>query len=76
PRDVVPESIMPGYPWLETTALDPDDIQPKMRALRKLGSPYTDEQIAQAPAALEGKTELDAMVAYLQGLGIHVKTRR
>ena len=76
PRDVVPESIMPGYPWLETTMLDGDDIQAKMRGLRKLGSPYTDEQIANAPAALEGKSELDAMIAYLQGLGTHVKTRR
>jgi len=76
PRDVVPESIMPGYPWLETSMLDGDDIQAKMRGLRKLGSPYTDEQIANAPAALEGKSELDAMVAYLQGLGTHVKTRR
>ena len=76
PRDVVPESIMPGYPWLETSMLDGEDIQAKMRGLRKLGSPYTDEQIANAPAALEGKSELDAMVAYLQGLGTHVKTRR
>ncbi len=76
PRDVVPESIMPGYPWLETNMLDGDDIQAKMRGLRKLGSPYTDEQIANAPAALEGKSELDAMIAYLQGLGTHVKTRR
>jgi len=76
PRDVVPESIMPGYPWLETNMLDGDDIQAKMRGLRKLGSPYTDEQIANAPAVLEGKSELDAVIAYLQGLGTHVKTRR
>lgn len=76
PRDVVPESIMPGYPWLEKTALDPADIAPKMEVLRKLGHPYTDEQIAAAPAELEGKNELDALVAYLQGLGTAVKTRR
>lgn len=76
PRDVVPESIMPGYPWLETAALDPAGIQPKMRVLRKLGSPYTDEQIEKAPGLLEGKTEMDALIAYLQGLGTHVKIRR
>jgi cytochrome c oxidase cbb3-type subunit 2 len=76
PRDVVPESIMPGYPWLEETELRTDLIQKKMRALRKLGHPYTDEQIESAPGQLEGKTELDAIVAYLQGLGTTVKTRR
>ncbi len=76
PRDVVPESIMPAYPWLQTAELDGDDIQAKMRALRLLGHPYTDEQIANAPAALEGKTEMDAMIAYLQGLGLELQTRR
>ncbi|MEE8364528.1 MAG: cytochrome-c oxidase, cbb3-type subunit II [Gammaproteobacteria bacterium] len=76
PRDVVPESIMPGYPWLETTELDASDIEVKMKILRTLGAPYTDEQIASAPEALAGKTELDAMVAYLQGLGIELKSRR
>jgi cytochrome c oxidase cbb3-type subunit 2 len=76
PRDVVPESIMPGYPWLETTELDASDIKVKMEILRTLGAPYTDEQIANAPEALVGKTELDAMVAYLQGLGIELKSRR
>ncbi|MCB1750048.1 MAG: cytochrome-c oxidase, cbb3-type subunit II [Gammaproteobacteria bacterium] len=76
PRDVVPESIMPGYPWLEKTALDPESIAPRMKALRMLGHPYTDEQIAGAAKAVEGKTELDALVAYLQGLGTAVKTRR
>ncbi len=75
PRDVVPESIMPGYPWLETTELDASDIQAKMETLRTLGAPYSDEQIANAPKALEGKTEMDAIIAYLQGLGIHVKAR-
>ena len=76
PRDVVPESIMPGYPWLETTTIDTGDIQDRMTVLRKLGSPYTNEEIAAAPEQLAGKTEMDAMIAYLQSLGIAVKTRR
>ena len=76
PRDVVPESIMPGYPWLQDNMLDGSDIQAKMQTLRTLGAPYTDAEIEAAPAALEGKTEMDAMIAYLQGLGIHVKLRR
>ena len=76
PRDVVPESIMPGYPWLEETKLDDSDIQTKMETLRTLGAPYTDAEIEAAPATLEGKTELDAMIAYLQGLGIELKSRR
>lgn len=76
PRDVVPESIMPGYPWLQTAELKTDDIQHKMQVLRKLGAPYSDEEIEAAPAMLEGKTEMDAMIAYLQGLGVAVKTRR
>ena len=76
PRDVVPESVMPGYPWLEANALDNSDIQDKMRTLRMLGHPYTDEEIDGAPAQLEGKTEMDAMIAYLQGLGTQLKTRR
>jgi len=76
PRDVVPESIMPGYPWLATTMLRTDDIKQKMRVLKKLGAPYTEEQIQEAPKMLEGKTEMDAMVAYLQILGTAIKTRR
>jgi cytochrome c oxidase cbb3-type subunit 2 len=76
PRDVVPESIMPGYPWLQENPLDGSDIQAKMRTLRRLGVPYTDEQIASAPQALEGKSEMDALIAYLQGLGIQIKSRR
>lgn len=76
PRDVVPESIMPAYPWLEGAPLDATDIQRKMSVLRALGHPYTDEDIEQAPKALEGKTEMDALIAYLQGLGVHVSTRR
>jgi len=70
PREVVANSIMPAYPWLAERAADADnDIQLKMEALRKLGHPYTDEEIAAAPAALQGKTELDVLVAYLQKLG-------
>jgi cytochrome c oxidase cbb3-type subunit 2 len=76
PRDVVPESIMPGYPWLERRSLSTDSIQKKMRALRRLGHPYTDEDIEAAPAALEGKSEMDAIIAYLQSLGTTIKTRR
>lgn len=76
PRDVVPESIMPGYPWFETTMLDASTIKKKMEVLRTLGAPYTDDEIEKAPAALEGKTQLDAVIAYLQVLGTSVKTRR
>ena len=73
PRELVPESIMPAYPWLEKTPADADSIQRHMRALRTVGVPYTDAEIAGAPAELKGKTEMDAMVAYLQGLGLALK---
>jgi cytochrome c oxidase cbb3-type subunit 2 len=73
PRELVPESIMPAYPWLEKTPADADSIQRHMRALRTVGVPYTDAEIAAAPAELKGKTEMDAMVAYLQGLGLALK---
>ncbi|MDH3379275.1 MAG: cytochrome-c oxidase, cbb3-type subunit II [Gammaproteobacteria bacterium] len=76
PRDVVPESIMPGYPWLQTRVLDGTEIQSKMRALQRLGHPYTDAEIAAAPATVAGKTEMDALIAYLQDLGTLIKTRR
>jgi cytochrome c oxidase cbb3-type subunit 2 len=76
PRDVVPESIMPAYPWLEDTPLDTTTIATKMRVLRKLGHPYSDEQILAASAELEGKTEMDAVIAYLQNLGLLIKVRR
>ncbi len=76
PRDVVPESIMPSYPWLAETELDGSDILVKMEVLRTLGAPYSDAEIAAAPQTLEGKTELDALIAYLQGLGIELKTRK
>jgi cytochrome c oxidase cbb3-type subunit 2 len=76
PRSVVPESNMPGYPWLAKTAADAEDIAAKMRALRRLGVPYTDEQIAKAPGELAGRTEEDALVAYLQNLGLAMKNAR
>ncbi len=76
PRNVVPESIMPGYPWLDENELDTRDIRRKMRVLRTLGHPYSDAEIAEAPKQLDGKTEMDAIVAYLQSLGTTIKTRR
>jgi cytochrome c oxidase cbb3-type subunit 2 len=76
PRDVVPESIMPGYPWLAENELDNSDTQTKMEVLRTLGAPYSDAEIEAAPQSLEGKTELDALIAYLQGLGIELQTRK
>ncbi|NCT66998.1 MAG: cytochrome-c oxidase, cbb3-type subunit II [Rhodanobacteraceae bacterium] len=69
PRKVVPVSNMPAYSWLEHETIDADDIMARMRTLRRLGEPYSDAEIAEAPKALEGKTALDALVAYLQGLG-------
>jgi cytochrome c oxidase cbb3-type subunit 2 len=71
PRDVVPESNMPGFPWLAQTAVDGDLIVKKMETLQGLGDPYTDADIRYASDAVSGKTELDALVAYLQGLGKH-----
>jgi len=76
PRDVVPESNMPGYPWLAKTPANADDIAAKMRALRIVGVPYTDDQIKAAPGELKDKTEEDALVAYLQNLGILLKNAR
>jgi cytochrome c oxidase cbb3-type subunit 2 len=76
PRDVVPESNMPSYPWLEKTKLDPQRIMPNMRALKRLGHPYSEEEIAEAPKALAGKTEQDALIAYLQGMGTLIKAKR
>ena len=69
PRDLVPESNMPAYPWLVNAALDPADMAPKLRALRRVGVPYSDEEVAQAGEAVKGKTEIEALVAYLQVLG-------
>ena len=73
PRDVVPESNMPAYPWLEKNAADAAGIRSNMKALRTAGVPYTDEEIEKAPAELKGKTEMDALVAYLQSLGKALK---
>ena len=73
PRDLVPESNMPAYPWLEKTAADHTSVAAHMTALRRVGVPYTDAQIAAAPDEVKGKTELDALVAYLQGLGLALK---
>lgn len=73
PRDVVPESNMPNYPWLAQRSVEGLNVQERMKTLRDLGVPYTDEQIAQAPETLVGKTEEDAVVAYLQSLGVGVR---
>ena len=70
PRDVVPESNMPAYPWLFDTVVDAQQVAEKMKALRMVGVPYTDEDIAGAADAVSGKTEVDALVAYLQQLGL------
>ena len=73
PRDVVPESNMPAFAWLNKTPADAATIGAKMSALRKVGVPYTDEEIAGAAKELEGKTEMDALIAYLQGMGLELK---
>jgi cytochrome c oxidase cbb3-type subunit 2 len=70
PRQLVPQTNMPGFPWLAQNKIDGADVQARMRTLRRLGDPYTDAEIAAAPAAVEGKTQMDALIAYLQGLGI------
>ena len=69
PRDLVPESNMPAYPWLETAQVDPASMAPRMKALRTIGVPYTDAEITAAAEAVKGKTELDALIDYLQVLG-------
>ena len=76
PRDVVPESNMPAYPWLENRMVDGDLVASKMKTLKMLGDPYTDDQIAGAADAVEGMTEMDALIAYLQGLGTNPRVRR
>ncbi|MBY0465238.1 MAG: cbb3-type cytochrome c oxidase subunit II, partial [Burkholderiales bacterium] len=73
PRDVVPESNMPAYPWLDKKEADHASLAKKMTVLRTLGHPYTDEEIAKASEEVKGKTDLDAVVAYLQVLGTSVK---
>ena len=76
PRDVVPESNMPAFPWLARNTVDGATIQKHMTALRTVGVPYTDEEIANAPKDVDGKSELEAVVAYLQGLGLALKNVR
>ncbi|HXF16708.1 MAG TPA: cytochrome-c oxidase, cbb3-type subunit II [Burkholderiales bacterium] len=76
PRDVVPESNMPSYSWLATAKIDESVTPSKMKALLRVGVPYTDEDIAGASEAVKGKTEMEALVAYLQGLGTAIKTVR
>jgi cytochrome c oxidase cbb3-type subunit II len=76
PRDVVPESNMPAYSWLAKTPLSPNDIGARMRALRRVGVPYTDAEIDKAPEQLQGKTEEDAVIAYLQNLGLALRNVR
>jgi cytochrome c oxidase cbb3-type subunit 2 len=73
PRDVVPESNMPAYAWLEKAPVDGASLPTNMRGLRTLGAPYSDEEIAKATEEVQGKTELDAVIAYLQVMGIHRK---
>ena len=73
PRDLVPESNMPAYSWLEKTPVDDASIKAHMQGLRTVGAPYTDEQLATAAADVKGKTEMEAVIAYLQVLGIHRK---
>lgn len=76
PRDVVPESNKPAFPWLARNKVDAEATVAHMKALRKVGTPYSDEEIAKAPEALADKSELDAVIAYLQGLGLALKNVR
>jgi len=73
---VVPESNMPAFPWLARNLADADGVAAKMTALTKVGVPYTAKEIAEAKAQVEGKSEMDALVAYLQGLGLALKNAR
>lgn len=75
PRSVVPESNMPAYPWLLKATVDGNGMAPRMRAMKTLGVPYTDEQIAKAAEDVAGKTEMDALIAYLQVLGTAIKNK-
>jgi cytochrome c oxidase cbb3-type subunit II len=76
PRDVVPESIMPAYPWLAATPANSGDVEAKLRALRAIGVPYSDAEIQGARKELEGKSEMDALIAYMQELGTVIKDQR
>jgi len=76
PRNLVPESNMPGYPWLAKAAANAEDIETKMRALRLVGVPYKDQQISEARGELKDRTEMDALIAYLQVLGTAIKQKQ
>lgn len=76
PRSVVPESNMPSFPWLAKNKVNPDEVVRNMKTLEKLGTPYTEEDYKKAPDELKNKSELDAVVAYLQGLGLALKNKR
>ncbi len=76
PRDLVPESNMPGYPWLEDQMINPEGTVKKLRALQMLGDPYTDEQVMAAASEVEGRSKMDALIAFLQGLGVEMQTKR
>ena len=73
PRDVLPESNMPAYPWLETSPVDHTVVAQRMSALRKVGVPYSDEEITESAEQVKGKTEMEALIAYLQGMGTALK---
>jgi cytochrome c oxidase cbb3-type subunit 2 len=75
PRVVVPESNMPGYPWLTESEVNPEEVVRKMRVLKMLGDPYTDAEIEAARDELKGKLEIDALIAYLQGLGTNLREK-
>ncbi len=75
PRDVVPESNMPGYPWLAKARVSAGQVEAHLRALRRLGVPYTDADLKAAAGEVQGKTEMDALIAYLQGLGTAIKRK-
>lgn len=76
PRDIVPDSIMPAYPWLQNTVLDGRLTAKKMQALKTLGVPYSDKDISQASDTVKGHTEMDALISYLQSLGTHIREKR
>lgn len=76
PREIVPESNMPAFPWLARNKVDPDSVVASMKALKAVGVPYTDEEIAKAADKVANKSELDAVIAYLQGLGLVLKNTR
>jgi cytochrome c oxidase cbb3-type subunit 2 len=73
PRDLVPESNMPAYTWLADAAIDPASMPARLKAMQRLGVPYTDAEVAGSAGAVQGRTEMDALVAYLQSLGTHIK---